>query len=239
MLILGLDFETTGMEPEIHSVTEVGAVLWETEIHSPVRAQGYLVNPGEGAVWDPACLNMNGINPRTCEKFGYPSEKGLKQLLMWYNQADVLCAHNGNHFDKKFLKKWCERHDFEVDEKLWIDTMLDLPFPPKTARRLTYMAAEHGFLNPFPHRALFDVMTMLKILDQYPIDQVIKLAQSPLVLIEAVVSYEAKDLAKAAGYYWKGEKKQWLKDVKQCHMQEEFDKATAMGFESRFLEVIA
>jgi DNA polymerase-3 subunit epsilon len=232
--ILGLDFECSGMDPENCAVTEVGAVLWDTTLHAPTRAIGYLVNPGT-TVWDSVCEQITGITPQLCEEEGYSSENGLKQLLRWYNLAEAICAHNGNRFDKFFFKKWCQRHDLEVEDKLWIDTMTDLPLPPKNSRKLTYMAAEHGFLNPFPHRAMFDVMTMLKIMDCYPLEEVLKLANSPMILLEALVSYENRGLAKTGGYYWKGERKQWLKDIKECALDEERDKAAELGFKTRVI----
>lgn len=229
MIILGLDFETSGMEPELHSITEVGAVLWSTELHAPLKSIGYLVNP-INPVWDEACQNITGITPQLCEQQGYTSENGLKQLLRWYNQAEAVCAHNGNRFDKFFLNKWCKKHDLEIEDKVWIDTMTDLKMPRKAAKKLTYMAAEHGFLNPFPHRALFDVMTMLVILDRYPLDEVMRMARSPMLTIEAIVSYENRELAKTGGFYWKSEGKKWLKDIKECELEEEQQEALKLGF---------
>ena len=43
------------------------------------------------------------------------------------------------------------------------------------------MALEHyhGFLNPFPHRAVTDVMSMLKIASQYDLDRMADLAKLP------------------------------------------------------------
>ena len=47
-------------------------------------------------------------------------------------------------------------------------------------RSLPYLAADHGFLNPFPHRALFDVMTMIQIAGMYDINEILKYADSPI-----------------------------------------------------------
>ena len=41
--------------------------------------------------------------------------------------------------------------------------MTDVPYPETIAtRKLTYLAADHGIVNPFAHRALFDVITMMQ-----------------------------------------------------------------------------
>jgi len=241
MLILGLDFETSGLDPEIHSVTETGLVLWDTDLHAPVKLLSYLVNPGEQAIWDPAVLGITGITPELCTKYGYSSERALKQILSWYQSADVACAHNGARFDRLFFNSWCKRHGYDPEpNKLWIDTNTDieLPFPEKMSRKLSYMAADHSFLNPFPHRAVFDVMTMFRILDQYDLDRVIYLAKQPNVSIEALVSYDDRDLAKARGYRWQenpvnpGGKKIWMQTIKECFLEKE--KADA-GFPIRIL----
>jgi DNA polymerase-3 subunit epsilon len=234
MLILGKDYETTGLDPTVNSITEVGLVLWETDLHAPVKVMGFLVDPGPDAVWDKCIGDMTGITPELCAKYGYPSERALKQVLSWYQMADVACAHNGAKFDRPFFNNWCKRHNYDSDPaKLWIDTNTDieLPFPEKMSRKLTYMAADHAFLNPFPHRAVFDVMTMLRILDQYDLERVLFLAKQPTVDIQALVSYDDRDLAKQRGYRWQDNpfepngKKIWMQTIKQCFLEKEMETA--------------
>jgi len=205
MLILGLDFETTGLDPVVNSITEVGMVLWETSLRAPVKVMGFLVDPGPNAVWDSVVSGVTGITPELWGKYGYQSERAFKQVLSWYQTADVACAHNGTRFDRPFFNAWCKCPGYDADpNKLWIDTNTDieLPFPEKMSRKLSYMAADHSFLNPFPHRAIFDVMTMLRILDQYDLERVLFLARQPNIDIQALVSYDDRDLAKARGYRW-------------------------------------
>src|SRR5208282_1970744 len=240
MLILGKDYETTGLDPDVHSVTEVGMVLWDTDLRAPIKIMGFLVDPGPNAVWDPVVLQINpSITPELCAKYGYQSERALKQILSWYQPADVACAHNGTRFDRLFFNAWCQRHGYDPEpNKLWIDTNTDieLPFPEKMSRKLSYMAADHSFLNPFPHRAVFDVMTMFRILDQYDLDRVLYLAKQPNVNLQALVSYDDKDLAKARGYRWQedpsnpGGKKIWMQTIKECFLEEE---KTNAGFPVR------
>jgi DNA polymerase-3 subunit epsilon len=232
MLILGIDFETTGLDPFVHSVTEIGMVLWETEIHAPIKVFGYLVDPGEQAVWDPEVLAITGITPKVCKKYGYPYERALKQVLSWYQGADMACAHNGTRFDRPFFNAWCKKFGYDPEpDKLWLDTNTDieLPFPNKMSRKLTYMAADHAFLNPFPHRAVFDVMTMLKVLDQYDLERVIFLAKQPTITVQAIVSFDNRDLAKARGYradYDENKKfRAWLMNIKECFLEKEKSEA--------------
>jgi DNA polymerase-3 subunit epsilon len=227
-LILGLDFETTGLNPLVHSITEVGMVLWETSLRTPIKVMGFMVDPGPSAVWDPEVIGITGITPESCSQFGYESERGLKQVLSWYQTADMACAHNGGPFDHPFLINWAAKFGYEVEEKLWIDTNTDLNLPEKVSRKLTYMAADHNFLNPFPHRAVFDVMTMLKVLDQHNLEEVIFLAKQPNIVVQALVSFDEKDLAKARGYhaeYDNGKFKGWIRTMKACFLEKEKDEA--------------
>ena len=46
MKILGIDFETEGLLPEKHKITEVGMCLYDTDAKAPVRISGFLVKGG-------------------------------------------------------------------------------------------------------------------------------------------------------------------------------------------------
>lgn len=228
MLILGKDYETTGLDPQVHSVNEAGMVLWDTDLHAPIKVMGFLVDPGPNAVWDPITTKITGITPELCAKYGYQDERALRQIIAWYEQADMICAHNGTRFDHPFFDAWCARYGYTVQPKLWLDTNTDIELGEldfKKSRKLTYMAADHQFLNPFPHRAVFDVMTMLKVLDQHDLERVIYLAKQPVVDVQALVSYDDRELAKARGYRWYPEQKLWVMTMKECFVEKEREEA--------------
>ncbi len=236
MLILGTDFETSGLDEKKSAITEVGMVLWDSELRAPVKVMGYLVNPWSNCFWDPVTLLINGITPELCEKYGYEDERALKQYLLWYQLADVACAHNGNRFDRPFFNTWCARYGYDSNpDKTWIDTNTDIELGAlehKMSRKLTYMAADCQFLNPFPHRAVFDVMTMLKILDGHNLERVLYLAKQPTIFIQALVSYDNRELAKARGYRWvedprSSSNKIWAQSIKECFLEKE---KTEAGF---------
>jgi DNA polymerase-3 subunit epsilon len=203
MLICGLDFETTGLLPTKHSVVEVGAVLWDTEIKSPLRVEGFLVDPGEDAVWDQEAIDVSGISPQLVQKFGIDSADAMSRLVYLMGVSDAVCAHNGNVFDRPFAEEWATREGGALPEKLWIDTKCDLELGPKASTKLIYMAADLGFVNPFAHRAVTDVLTMLRVLSGFDIERVVFLAKQPNIQIEALVSFDDKQLAKDRGYHWK------------------------------------
>jgi DNA polymerase-3 subunit epsilon len=244
MLILGLDFETTGLNIPTIGVTEIGMVLWDTDLNAPVKLFGTLVDPAPYAVWEPGVEKVNGLTREICAKFGMEDEKALKTVLSWYGSADVACAHNGNAFDKPLLETWATRYGLDAQKsKVWLDTRADLERPPRDSHRLGYMASDHGFLNPFPHRAMFDVMTMLTILTardiskappKYDLDSVLVVAKSPLRVVKALVSFDQKEAAKTRGYhpiYENGKFNRWELEVRECNLEKEREAARLAGFE--------
>lgn len=222
MILCGLDFETTGLKIGSVGVTEVGFVKWDTDLGAPIQMAGFLVDPPSDRVWEPGVEKINGLTPEICSKYGYEDKYSLRQFLHAYQNSDIAVAHNGLVFDRPLLKDWAERHglDWQPD-KLWIDTKTDIEIPARNSTRLVYMAADHGFLNPFPHRAMFDVMTMMTILQKYDLKQVIEIAKSPSILLRALVSYDDRELAKARGYHWQADTKTWTMNVKECRLAEE------------------
>ncbi len=223
MVVLGLDFETSGRDPLIHSVTEVGAVMWDTDTQAPVRLMSYLVYTPD-AVWEDGASECSGVTQDLCEAYGKDSESVLKMLISWYAQVDAVCAHNGNEFDRLFWNAWCDRlgyGDCKDENKVWIDTTTDIDLPPGWSKKLTYLATHYGILNPFPHRAVFDVLTMLLVLGNHDINRVMELAKSPTVLVQALVPFERKDEAKARGYWWEAENKRWVKRMKAVQVEPE------------------
>lgn len=240
MLILGLDFETTGLQISTIGVTEVGLVVWDTDLHAPIKLFGTLVDPGPDAIWEPGVEKINGLTPEICKEYGMSEDKALRYVLSWYGSADVACAHNGNVFDRPLLETWAARHDLDAQpNKIWIDTKSDLETAPRNSTRLTYMAADHGFLNPFPHRAMFDVMTMLKILDKFDITQILEIAKSPTLRVKALVTFDQKDLAKNRGFhplYENGKFMHWELSVKECKFDAERLAAKVAGFEIMVIE---
>jgi len=237
MIILGLDFETTGQSPETNSVAEVGAVLWSTELRRPVRSMSYYVY-NRHAIWEPGTSEFNGITPEHCAEYGVDDEPALKRLIAYYLCANVICTHNGTNFDRIFYELWCQRLGYleQKDQgKTWIDTKIDLPFP---SRRWQYLdlvslAAHHGILHRHAHGALPDANIMLEIMDQYNFGQVMASAASPNVVVQALIPKQDKDLASARGYKWRPGPKQWVKTMK-AHSVE--DEAAVCGFPVKIIK---
>ena len=242
MLLLGLDFELLGLDPKVHAVCEVGAILWDTDHHRSVLSMGYLVRVSESAPFEEEALKVSGLSLELISKYGKESIKGLRQLLFMYEQADVIVAHNGTTCDRLFLQAWIAACGLDFSEnKLWLDTLTDIEYPKKWSRQLTCLAAYHGFLNPFPHQALADVMTMLTILDKYSIEEIITYAKIPTIGVRLTLPFESKEWAKERSYfpYYKDNKFQfWMKKMKEHRFEAEAKEAKDMGFLLTKLDVI-
>lgn len=220
MLLLGFDLETTGLDFVESRPIEVGAILYSTGQKKALESTGFLVKSDKPVSAE--ITKLTGISQSAVDRFGYDSKESLETVLDMLNQADAWVGQNIVRFDMKMLEAWAARHGMSIPQKLVIDTRTDLP--GVESKTLSYMAADHGFLNLFPHSALADVQTCLKILSFYDIDIVVARAKEPTVILKAHVGFENNMLAKKRKYGWYNDNagtKFWWKAVKQSDVAAE------------------
>ena len=224
MKLLGLDFETTGLDPLKDNVIEVGAVIWDTEKHCPLAMDNYFVRWPDTVV-PPDITAINGVENEYVEEFGLSPSEGIARIMNLEYRTEANVAHNGEAFDHPFYRDWVRRvhgHYGNDARRLWIDTQNDIDYSEAVpTRKLTYLAAEHGFLNPFAHRAVFDVLTMMIILDKYPLSEIIYSAQQPTIMLQALVSYDDREKAKEARFRWDAPNKRWIRTIKAHKVEKE------------------
>jgi DNA polymerase-3 subunit epsilon len=230
MLICGIDFETTGLDPETDRITEIGAVLWEWETSRPLALLSVLVKPERPIPEE--ITKLTGITEEMVDVYGLTEEVAFRELRFLYGYADYAMAHNAE-FDRGFFEAAVARLAWIGCNRFWLDTKIDVKYPEAiTTRNLRHLASEHNFLNPFSHRAVFDVLTMLKVASQYDLEEIIARAKEPTLYVQALVSFDDKEKAKARGYYWCGPQKVWWKAMKQSDYAAEKD---ACGFRTALL----
>lgn len=244
--IFGIDFETTGLDKTQDRAIELGGVLWDVTFKRPLATFSvFLIDDGikEKIAQQPVIDMMEqklGISPWMVEEFGVPAKAQLEWLegFVTKHKIEYLVAHNAP-FDRDFLLTELSRHAITAPTLRalpWIDTMRDIAWPSQPdSSKLKYVASDHGFINPFSHRAIFDVLTMLKVLSQYDLEAVVKRSQIPEIIVRAVVPHPkndgglGKDKAKQAGFRWqdvdgKSFPMMWVKKIKENELDAEYKK---------------
>ena len=223
MLLLGFDFETTGPEPEECQITEAAFVLMDAGSKRIVRALSYFLKCSEEITLE--ITKLTKITPETHSDYavdGALLASDMKERLCLADgiaARPILVGHNSKKFDRILLRRFAETHQLgSLFEGLdHIDTMTDIEHD-SDSRKLGYLAADYGFINPFPHCAIGDVMTTLQILTRHDVHQALANSREKTVKLYASVSFERKDLAKSAGYQWVPERKVWAKEVRESQV---------------------
>jgi DNA polymerase III epsilon subunit-like protein len=215
MILFAFDLETTGLDFVKDRPIEVGAILWSTGQRKCVESQGFLVKSDVPVT--PEITKITGITQSAVDKYGYEQGESFETVINMMEQADAVIGHNVVRFDKRMLQAWGSRNLSEIPEKLFIDTYSDLP--NTEVGKLTLMAANAGFLNMFPHSALADCQTVLKLVEQYDIEKVVERAKSPVVVVQARVTFDTNHLAKKERFRWFPDRKIWFKLMKEMDVE--------------------
>jgi DNA polymerase III epsilon subunit-like protein len=219
LILFAFDLETTGLDFVKDRPIEVGAILYSTTQQKCLESQGFLVSTDVPITAE--ITRLTSITSQAVKKFGLDSCDALGIVLQMMAEADAVIGHNIVRFDKRMLQSWYGREGqesgFALLEKLWIDTYTDLP--DTEVGKLTLMAANAGFLNMFPHSALADCQTVLKLVEKYDINKVVERAQSPMVVVQAHQARHENELAKKAKFRWYPAKTMWWKFVKEIDLE--------------------
>ena len=243
-LILGIDLEgvntnliESGIDLEKDRVMEIGAVLWDYGRRQPVQIFSYLIDEEDRPPIDEELTQLTGIDDSMLSHWGLKGSQireKLEELNWLIGKAGYLMAHNGSGYDYPMLNALYGRNSLPMAEKLWIDSSQDIEFPKIMKNRgLSGLEYAHGFINPFSHRAVTDVLSMLKIASGYPLDRMVALAQSPKVRIVAKLQAPnwrskrevdafniVKNRVSKARFRWNPEEKVWFKDVHKIFIDE-------------------
>ncbi len=226
MILCGIDIETSGLKPEESYITEIAWIIKDTNDPKPLATKTYFVKNETDVEISPEITQLTKITARHLS-YGLDLSTILRKFSAdcMVFEVDYLVGHNALAFDKPFLKHHGSVVGMPLPNRTWIDTKIDVKYPWDCKNNaLIYLAAYHGFVNPFPHAALYDVMTMLKVLGHYDIDEIAARADSPLVTMQALVNYDNRELAKKAGFSWEnlGNKhypKCWVKQFREYDLK--------------------
>jgi DNA polymerase-3 subunit epsilon len=203
-----VDLETTGVDAQNDRIIEIGLVEFGLEAGSePIILRSY------GALEDPGVALTAEIQRIT----GLTDAALAGQRIDWevvrgfFRRASVAIAHNCE-FDRRFLEKSGRLEGLPIH---WACSMRHIDWQGKHFRSqaLNYLAADHGFVNPFAHRAVFDCATTFRLVAPH-LDELIMRSYERDVRVAAVAApFEAKDTLKRRGYRWSAEERHWWRVV--------------------------
>lgn len=218
-LELGLivDVETTGINPEHDRIIELGVLEFAViagETPKITRMMSYLADPE--APLSQEIIDLTGLTDALLKGQSLP----LTYLRALFGKASILVAHNAA-FDRAFVER---AGLVDGDGPPWACTLRHINWRKhgyQGSHALTYLAADHGFINPFPHRALFDCATTFKLMAPHFAELLQRSLEREYLVSAEHSPFETKDALKARGYRWDGERRVWCKLVAESELQDE------------------
>jgi DNA polymerase III epsilon subunit-like protein len=231
MIILGTDVESTGLEPEIDEVVELGLAVYDTDAMQFLALHSDLYQTSR---WSDEAEAVHHIKRASSMK-GYGSIQNPWKLIEQY-KPEIIVAHNAE-FDRQFTRRW---PDFESIP--WICTHLDLPhekFIKKSpCGKLQHLAVDYNFESGQRHRALFDAMLCCEIAAKHDLAKILTTSKEAKFIVtawhEGKPDYSSKDFVtqkeylKKAGFRWDADGQRWMKNqIPESQVEKYLKLATA------------
>jgi DNA polymerase-3 subunit alpha (Gram-positive type) len=160
--IVFIDFETTGLKPEVHRVIEIGAIRFNKEKYLTTNSVDSFSSLIRYEKKLPAkIIELTGITDEHL-KDGEDIKTGLVQLLEFIGNRTVL-AYNAE-FDKSFLIEECKRCGIEIPNTMKFVCVLQLAreaLPGFENYKLATLAKKLGLV--VNHRALSDCSVTFQV----------------------------------------------------------------------------
>lgn len=243
MLVAGVDFEATGADTSTSRITEIGAVIWDSETWEVKEEFSRLVYDDDYPELTPEIIDITGITLGMLQKKGAAMEPtiALDEFLHFIGRAKYVIAHNIN-YDAKLLQSELLRHEFDISipEKKWLCSYLHVPYPAKyRCKQLSHLLLDHGeMVDPSKsHRALDDVKMIGRLLARggYSLESIITYRDEPWVYLQAIIpppwedEGKGKAQAQKEGYSYQQVQgkvgpefpKCWVKRVKISQLENE------------------
>lgn len=206
--ILIIDTETTGLDPTADKVIEVAAVLYSIEHATEIESYASLIY-GVGN----AAESINRIPPAALEAADSAALVWARVAAM-ASAAGAIVAHNAE-FDRAFFPGSEMR-----DAMPWVCSRNDLRWPKQTKEgaSLVALALEHDLGVATAHRAMADCELLARLFTrsrELGADLGVMMARGlrPKAEFVALVPFERKDEAKAAGFQWDGARREWRRTM--------------------------
>jgi DNA polymerase III epsilon subunit-like protein len=246
MLVCGVDFETTGLEPGKDFITEIGAVLFHDSTWEVRGRFSRFVYEPKALPLSEDIVRLTGITDKMLTEQGVPTREALLSFADFSSEAVAFVAHNKD-FDQGMFKAEVERSKVELSlatlNKSWYCSKGDIKaHEGKRCTKLSHLAVDYGLVvdGGKLHRALDDVLLMGQMIaaTKTSFIEMKTYAEEPWVYIQAITkgpwvdggksTNEAKKLGfaweKCNGTYSPIFSKKWVKRVKKSALEEELKK---------------
>ncbi len=200
---LVLDTETTGLDPALDEVIEVGAVAF---IYTDEGHVGPVVGLFQGLRQPSVPITaeitaLTGITPDMVRE----KSLDLGALEGLVEKSSVIIAHNAS-FDRPF----CERISPSFATKHWACSATEVPWRTLGFEgiKLAYLLYQSGFFHD-GHRALDDAVALMHVLagqnphQTTPLGWLLEAARKPTIRVELEAPYELRLELRRRGYRWK------------------------------------
>lgn len=216
MLILGIDYETTGTPTKPPMLpTECAAVLVDTSNWRILESFSTVINPGiEVEEYYRNFANLTEHQIRTgSERFA-----AAVKLYSLMGRCDAVLTWNGDEFDRIIALEEFYQAGFAVPDVRWIDLKIEGLFK----NSLLHTAAELGYLISGPHTALHDCFGMIEVLKRsgFDVNQLVEDALYPYVEVSANVSYHTKEKASSQNFKYCPVRQMWVRKIRQHRVEE-------------------
>ena len=194
--LLILDTETSGLDPDVDSCLEVGAILFDVPSRSVLAQQSFLL-----PVETNAAEAINRI-PAAVTRLPQPWSEGMSWFQNLVAAADVLVAHNA-----AFDRQWFGRGALPAVARPWLCSMEDIRWPADRQLRsrpsVRDLALAYGVPVWAAHRALTDCIYLAEVFARCDdLETLLQRGLEPRRLMRARVSFDERHQAKEAGFRW-------------------------------------
>ena len=199
-----IDTETSGLNPDVDRTLEIAVMLFDVKHAQPVASFASLI---KGDAKNEAEL-VNGI-PAAMLPDGREAERVWAAARWIIEPAQAVVAHNAE-FDQKFCPDL---------GRPWICSENDVAWPGRArGGSLAHLALSLGLGVASAHRAMCDVDTLARILTRlaekgHALEPILLHAMRPKVMCHSLAPFEQKDVVKAQGFRWDGDKKVWWRKM--------------------------
>jgi DNA polymerase-3 subunit epsilon len=211
-----LDTETTGLNTSLCKVIELGMILFEFDpetgqLHRVLKVFDELEDPGVPIPPETTAVHHITDDMVRGKRI---NDHEVQSMLA---EASVVIAHNAP-FDRPFVEqRWPA-----FENKHWACSIKDIDWKAEGlgSAKLEYLLQTQGYFYD-AHRAEMDCWALLELLNmvlpqsQQPVLlHLLETLNQPQVRLSALGSpFDTKDLLKARGYRWDGDRKTWYRSL--------------------------